>query len=78
MGYLDTYRANQLSAPNCTFRHGDLVICRESIGQHEFQARVTGRTFGPNPTYDVEDHNGQRFQNIACIRFDEPAMATLS
>ncbi len=71
---MEIYRAEMLSAPNCTMMLGDPVFARRHPGDHEFRGRVVGRTFG-RPVYDVETADGERIKGLTLVRLDEEALA---
>lgn len=71
MNTIDHIRAKTLSAPSCTFMLGDPVICRRGPLDHEFSARVVGRTLGVKPVYDVETADGTRLMGVVLVRLDE-------
>jgi len=70
----ETIRAQTLSAPGCTFRLGDPVICRRGPLDHEFTARVVGRSIG-RAVYDVETADGELICGLTILRLDEDALA---
>lgn len=73
MSGTEAIRAQTLSAPNCTFLLGDPVICRRGVLDHEFRARVVGRSIG-RAIYDVETADGNRLFGLTNVRLDEEAL----
>lgn len=74
MNASETVRAGTLSAPNCTMMIGDPVFARRGPLDHEFRARVVGRTIGKG-VYDVETADGELVHGLTLIRLDEEALA---
>lgn len=68
------YRKQMFSPPDFIFVIGDLVLCRTTPADHEFQARVVGVTTEGRPRYDVIDRDGRLHLNVPDIRLDEDAM----
>jgi len=75
MSGMDIYRAQTLSAPNCTMMIGDPVFARHSPTDREFRGRVVARTIGLQ-SYDVETGDGERINGLTLVRLDEEALAT--
>jgi hypothetical protein len=73
MSGTEAIRAQTLSAPNCTFMLGDPVVCRRGPLDHEFHARVVGRTIG-RPIYDGETADGELICGLTILRLDEDAL----
>jgi len=73
MSGTEAIRAQTLSAPNCTFMLGDPVICRRGPLDHEFHARVVGRSIG-RADYDVETADGDLICGLTILRLDEDAL----
>ncbi len=69
-------REEMLSAPNCTMMIGDPVICRRGPLDHEFRARVVGRTIG-RAVYDVETADGEFIPGLTHVRLDEEALSAM-
>lgn len=74
MSGMDVYRAQTLSAPNCTMEIGDPVFARRGPTDREFSGRVVARTFG-RAIYDVEAADGERVKGLTLVRLDEEALA---
>jgi len=53
---------------------GDPVLARRHPGDHEFRARVVGRSIGRH-IYDVETADGARLQGLTLVRLDAEAIA---
>ncbi|WP_457650849.1 hypothetical protein [Profundibacter sp.] len=74
MNVSENLRAQTLSAPNYMMMIGDPVFARRGPLDHEFRARVVGRTIG-RAIYDVETADGELVQGVSLVRLDEEALA---